>query len=69
MADGLGALADKPALILWGDKDIAFRPKERVRFERTFPRHQTVILEGAGHYVQEEVPEEICARIRQWWPG
>jgi len=69
VADGLGALADKPALILWGDKDIAFRPKERARFEGIFRNHATVILEGAGHYVQEEMPEEICARIVEWWPG
>jgi haloalkane dehalogenase len=64
---GLGPLADKPALILWGDRDIAFRARERQRFEQTFPRHRTVELPGAGHFIQEDAPEEIVAAIERWW--
>ena len=63
---GLAALRDRPALILWGTKDIAFRPKERVRLERTFASHRTVILEGAGHYIQEDAPDEIVDAIHAW---
>lgn len=65
---GLAALSDKPALLCWGDKDIAFREKERARFARTFARVRSVALPGAGHYVQEESPGEISAAIRAWWP-
>ncbi|MBK8998594.1 MAG: alpha/beta fold hydrolase [Myxococcales bacterium] len=65
---GLVGLAHKPVLLCWGDKDIAFREKERARFARTFPRSKTVALPGAGHYVQEESPAEIDAAIRAWWP-
>jgi len=64
---GLAALTNTPALILWGDRDIAFRPKERERFESAFPRHRTVLLPGAGHYIQEDAPEEIAAAISGWW--
>ncbi len=64
---GLAALRDKPALILWGDADIAFRPSERARFGTAFPRHRTVILKGAGHYIWEDAPEEIVPAIREWW--
>ena len=46
----LDALKSKPALIVWGDADFAFRPKERARFEAAFADHRTVILPGAGHY-------------------
>lgn len=65
---GLAGLVDRPVLLCWGDKDIAFREKERARFARTFPRAESVALPGAGHYVQEESPAEIAAAIRTWWP-
>ena len=63
---GLARLRDRPALILWGTKDIAFRPTERTRLERAFPLHQTVILEGAGHYIQEDAPDDIVRAIGEW---
>jgi haloalkane dehalogenase len=63
---GLARLRDRPTLIMWGTRDIAFRAKERERLERCFPNHRTVILEGAGHYIQEDAPDEIVAAIREW---
>jgi len=63
---GLDRLPHLPALILWGDRDFAFRRKERERFERTFPNHETRILSGAGHFIQEDAPAEIAAAIRAW---
>jgi haloalkane dehalogenase len=66
---GLERLADKPVLLCWGDKDIAFRENKRSRFARTFPRARRLALPGAGHSVQEESPAEIAAAIRAWWPA
>jgi haloalkane dehalogenase len=66
---GLARLAHLPALIVWGDRDIAFRAAERERFEASFPEHRTVILEGAGHYIQEDAPEEIVRAIGAWCEG
>jgi haloalkane dehalogenase len=63
---GLPAVADKPALLVWPTKDVAFREPERRRWEALFPDHRTVMLEGAGHYIQEDAPEEIVAAIREW---
>jgi haloalkane dehalogenase len=63
----LPALREKPALILWGDRDIAFRPKERERFESIFPHHTTVALPGSGHYIWEDAPVEIAAAIRAFY--
>jgi haloalkane dehalogenase len=63
----LRALSQKKALIVWGDADIAFRPKERARFEQMLPDHRTVALAGAGHYIWEDAPDEIAAAIRDWW--
>jgi haloalkane dehalogenase len=65
---GLVKLRDRPALLVWPTKDIAFREPERKRWEKTFPNHRTVILEGAGHYIQEDAPEEIVSAIRAWKP-
>jgi haloalkane dehalogenase len=63
---GLPALRDRPALIVWPTKDVAFRDPERRRWEQTFPNHRTVTLDGAGHYIQEDAPGEIIAAIRDW---
>jgi haloalkane dehalogenase len=66
---GLPALSDHPALIVWPTKDIAFREPERRRWEEIFRHHHTVMLEGAGHYIQEDAAEEIIAAIRDWKPA
>ena len=66
---GLPRLTHLPALIVWGDRDQAFKEPQRLRWERTFPNHKTVILRGASHYIQEDAPQEIVAAIEAWWPG
>jgi len=63
----LEALRSKQTLIVWGDADFAFRPKERQRFEGLFPNHRTVVLKGAGHFIWEDAPDDIAAAIREWW--
>ncbi|MFN2425481.1 MAG: alpha/beta fold hydrolase [Candidatus Binatia bacterium] len=59
----LQKLAHLPALILWGDLDFAFRAQERERLERLLPNYETVILHGAGHFVQEDAPQEIADNV------
>jgi haloalkane dehalogenase len=63
---GLPRLRDRPALIVWPTADVAFRDPERRRWQQVFPRNKEVTLEGAGHYIQEDAPEEIVAAIRDW---
>jgi haloalkane dehalogenase len=63
---GLGALRDHPALIVWPTRDPAFGARERRRWEALFPDHETRLLEGAGHYMQEDAAGEIVAAIRAW---
>jgi haloalkane dehalogenase len=63
---GLPQLRDRPALIVWPTKDVAFRDRERRHWEELFPNHRTVSLEGAGHYIQEDAADEIVAAIRSW---
>lgn len=64
---GLPALADRPALIVWGLRDVAFRDAERRRFERFFPRHTTVLFDNASHFLQEDVGDQIAQAIRTFW--
>jgi haloalkane dehalogenase len=63
---GLERVRDRPALILWPDRDVAFGKAERERWERTFPDHRTLILRGAGHFFPEDAPTEAVAAIRAW---
>ena len=59
-------LRDRPALIVWPTNDVAFRDRERRRWEQLFPKHRTVSLDGAGHYIQEDAADEIVAAVRSW---
>jgi haloalkane dehalogenase len=63
----LPRLGPLPTLIVWGDRDVAFRKPELRRFEQRLPRHRTVLLRGAGHYIQEDAPDEIATAIEGWW--
>ena len=54
----------KPALLVWGMKDFAFKPKHMLhRMQAIFPDHVTVELPHARHYIQEDAPEEIAHAI------
>jgi len=63
---GLTALRDRPALLVWPEKDPVFAAEERARWEGVFTDHRTVVLSGAGHYIQEDSPREIVDAIRSW---
>jgi haloalkane dehalogenase len=63
---GLPSLASLPTLIVWGDADIAFGNAELRRWEQIFTDHRTVIVEGAGHFVQSDAPVRFAAAIRDW---
>jgi haloalkane dehalogenase len=59
----ISVLRDKPALFVWGMKDVAFREKELMRWQSAFPNSQTVRLATVGHFVQEEAPEELAHAV------
>jgi haloalkane dehalogenase len=65
----LSALAERPALIVWPTADVAFREGERRRWEAIFAGHETVLLEGASHYIGEDAPDEIVAAVENWPAG
>jgi len=64
---GLARLSDKPVLLTWADRDVAFKDRERVRFEGRFAHHRTVILPNTGHEIAEDAPGDVADAIEAWW--
>ena len=58
------AFADKPALIFWGHKDIAFRKKELDRWKAALSDIELHEFEDCGHFLAEEAPEQLATAIR-----
>jgi len=52
------------------EQDLPFDvPADVFPFRHHFadPSHRTVILEEAGHFIQEDAPEQIASAIQSWW--
>lgn len=45
-------------------KDRGFSEQERARFQQLFRDHRNVVLENAGHFIQEDEPLRIANEIR-----
>lgn len=56
--------AERPSLIVWADKDIAFQGRELERWRRLLPTGTVVPVPGAGHFVQSDAPEAVAAAIQ-----
>jgi haloalkane dehalogenase len=56
-------LGDKPALIVWGMKDWGFRPPDLAHVRSAFNDHVFVELPNAGHFIQEDAPQDIANAI------
>lgn len=56
-------LASTPLLLTWGMKDFAFNASFLDDWIARFPHATVVRLEKAGHYIQEDAPDEISQAI------
>ncbi|WP_262249846.1 alpha/beta fold hydrolase [Parapedobacter soli] len=56
-------IADKPTLFIWGMKDPIIKPQYLDIFESGFPNSETIRLETAGHFPQEEQPQAVSDAI------
>ncbi|MDX1521837.1 MAG: alpha/beta fold hydrolase, partial [Anaerolineae bacterium] len=61
------ALDNLPVLLVYGTEDPAYKAGWLARFQKMFPRHRSLVLEGADHFPQEHDPAQIVATIRDWW--
>ncbi len=59
-------LTEKPLLLVWGMRDPAFgRGPFLKKWQANFPEATLVRLKDAGHYIQEDAPDEIVRAIRE----
>ena len=66
-AEGVPALAEKPAILLEGMADHAIFPERAIAdFRGVWPHAPVVELPGVGHFCQEDAPEMLVANIRQF---
>lgn len=66
-ADGLAAIAAKPAMLLEGLADNAIDPRRAVAdFRGVWPDGPVIELEGVGHFCQEDAPDVLVSNIRQF---
>ena len=62
--NGRAAFTGKPALVIWGHKDIAFRRKELETWQAELKNCTVYELPECGHFLAEEAPEAVAAHIR-----
>jgi haloalkane dehalogenase len=59
-------LRGRPALIVWGLKDPAFRPHQLARWREVLPSARVVALDDVGHWPHEEAPDRVINEIRDF---
>jgi len=68
--DSLWSLRDtiknKPALLLWGMKDVAFREPELNRWMSLFANRTVIRYHQVGHFVQEELGSGLCPAVEEF---
>jgi len=57
-------LRGRPALIVWGMRDPAFRLYQLERWKQVLPEARVVELGDAGHWPHEEAPERVTEELR-----
>jgi haloalkane dehalogenase len=57
---------ERPALLLWADQDPILPLKTGEAFAAAIGREPPRVIEGAGHFLQEDRGEEIGSLIAEW---
>ncbi|WP_051978559.1 alpha/beta fold hydrolase [Edaphobacter aggregans] len=59
-------LAEKPTLLIWGDRDRTVGLSSAKQLQQTLRRSRLVVLPGVGHIPFEEMPETCNLAMRDW---
>ena len=65
----MARLAEKPTLLIWGDRDRAVNLSSARQLRDTLTQSELLILPGAGHLAFEEMPEMCNLAMRDWLLG
>ena len=60
------AFVDKPALLLWGLRDIAFRRQELERWKSELTEFELHEFADCGHFLAEEAPDRVGSALRDF---
>gem|GEM_PF-198925 len=66
VSESLPALRNKPMLLLWGDHDRSVERASAYPLLERLPLAELVVLHGAGHLANEEMPAEFNRAVRNW---
>jgi len=66
LLDRIGALRNRPVLIVWGVKDSAFKPHQLARWRDLLPNAVVVEIADAGHWPHEETPAQVIDAIERF---
>jgi pimeloyl-ACP methyl ester carboxylesterase len=59
-------IAEKPTLMIWGDRDRAVGLASAKKLKNKLKRSSLIVLPGVGHIAFEEMPE-VCNRAMSEW--
>ena len=59
-------LSDLPTLICWGLRDFVFDQDYLEEWQRRFIQAEVYRFENAGHYLLEDVPDEVIPLIEEF---
>ena len=62
-AAGIAAFRDLPMAIFWGEMDFVFDRTFLAEWERRFPHAEVHSYPDAGHYILEDMKEEVVPLI------
>ncbi len=57
---------ERPMLTLWADSDVVFPIERGRRFLQTIGAPEPIVVEEAGHFLQEDAGDVVGAHIRDW---
>ena len=64
LQSAIPAIAEIPALLIWGDRDAAVEPASAQHLQSQFHHCRLLMMPGVGHLPYEEVPEEFNRAVR-----